>query len=206
MPRLFFDNMVSGNLRSRSASIVNTCQEKHVISISVPQPSAISLALLPPKDEERKNCNVYDDAGIKRRYRKTHRKDIPSIALNVQTEAENQCSHTGCQNHHSAQSFNFSTFTECWKCKFLATYIVRTYAEEENCKAIFRRSGSEFIILRMHLWQKTWRFSDKKCILGGWKSGKKSENFLSWLTWNRALSWKLFFSVGNQFFFFFLQL
>jgi hypothetical protein len=29
--------------------------------------------------------------------------------------------------------------------------IIRTYAEEENCEAIFRRSGSEFIILRMHL-------------------------------------------------------
>jgi hypothetical protein len=25
----------------------------------------------------------------------------------------------------------------------------RTYAEEENCEAIFRRSGSEFIILRI---------------------------------------------------------
>jgi hypothetical protein len=29
--------------------------------------------------------------------------------------------------------------------------LIRTYAEEENCEAIFRRSGSEFIILRMHL-------------------------------------------------------
>jgi hypothetical protein len=29
--------------------------------------------------------------------------------------------------------------------------IIRTYAEEENCEAIFRWSGSEFIILRMHL-------------------------------------------------------
>jgi hypothetical protein len=27
--------------------------------------------------------------------------------------------------------------------------IIRTYAEEENCEAIFRRSGSEFIILRI---------------------------------------------------------
>jgi hypothetical protein len=27
--------------------------------------------------------------------------------------------------------------------------IFRTYAEEENCEAIFRRSGSEFIILRI---------------------------------------------------------
>jgi hypothetical protein len=26
---------------------------------------------------------------------------------------------------------------------------IRTYAEEENCKAIFRRSGSEFIILQI---------------------------------------------------------
>jgi hypothetical protein len=29
--------------------------------------------------------------------------------------------------------------------------IIRTYAEEENCEAIFQRSRSEFIILRMHL-------------------------------------------------------
>jgi hypothetical protein len=29
--------------------------------------------------------------------------------------------------------------------------LIRTYAEEENCEAIFRRGGSEFIILRMHL-------------------------------------------------------
>jgi hypothetical protein len=34
---------------------------------------------------------------------------------------------------------------------FLYLVIIRTYAEEENCEAIFRRSGSEFIILRMHL-------------------------------------------------------
>jgi hypothetical protein len=27
--------------------------------------------------------------------------------------------------------------------------IIQTYAEEENCEAIFRRSGSEFIILRI---------------------------------------------------------
>jgi hypothetical protein len=33
-----------------------------------------------------------------------------------------------------------------------ALYVIRTYAEEENCEAIFRRSGSEFIILRMHLY------------------------------------------------------
>jgi aarF domain-containing kinase len=32
-----------------------------------------------------------------------------------------------------------------------APNLIRTYAEEENCEAIFRRSGSEFIILRMHL-------------------------------------------------------
>jgi hypothetical protein len=32
-----------------------------------------------------------------------------------------------------------------------ALAVIRTYAEEENCEAIFRRSGSEFIILRMHL-------------------------------------------------------
>jgi hypothetical protein len=31
------------------------------------------------------------------------------------------------------------------------TQIIRTYVEEENYEAIFRRSGSEFIILRMHL-------------------------------------------------------
>jgi hypothetical protein len=31
----------------------------------------------------------------------------------------------------------------------IVTIIIRTYAEEENCEAIFRQSGSEFIILRI---------------------------------------------------------
>jgi hypothetical protein len=34
---------------------------------------------------------------------------------------------------------------------------IRTYAEEENCEAIFRRSGSEFIILRIPMTEK-WPF------------------------------------------------
>jgi hypothetical protein len=37
------------------------------------------------------------------------------------------------------------------KLTFKKNIFIRTYAEEENCEAIFRRSGSEFIILRMHL-------------------------------------------------------
>jgi hypothetical protein len=39
--------------------------------------------------------------------------------------------------------------------------IIRTYAEEENCEAIFRRSGSEFIILRIPKTENR-RFHDRK--------------------------------------------
>jgi hypothetical protein len=40
----------------------------------------------------------------------------------------------------------------CYRYKNTTSHLfIRTYAEEENCEAIFRRSGSEFIILRMHL-------------------------------------------------------
>jgi hypothetical protein len=52
-----------------------------------------------------------------------------------------------------------------WHCMLLQhnIVIIRTYAEEENCEAIFRRSGSEFIILQMHLWwQKIDNFADTK--------------------------------------------
>jgi hypothetical protein len=47
----------------------------------------------------------------------------------------------------------------------------------------FRRSGSEFIILRIHLWQKMGHFCGQKVhpLVVGFYS-----------------SWKLFFSVGNQ--------
>jgi hypothetical protein len=40
------------------------------------------------------------------------------------------------------------SLTKCLKLK-----IIQTYAEEENCEAIFRRSRSEFIILRIPMCQ-----------------------------------------------------
>jgi hypothetical protein len=40
--------------------------------------------------------------------------------------------------------------------------VIRTYAEEENCEAIFRRSGSEFIILRITNTENCTFFGQKK--------------------------------------------
>jgi hypothetical protein len=40
----------------------------------------------------------------------------------------------------------------------------RTYAEEENFEAIFRRSGSEFIILRIPMTEK-WPFQNRKVVV-----------------------------------------
>jgi hypothetical protein len=44
---------------------------------------------------------------------------------------------------------------------------IRTYAEEENCFAIFRRSGSEFIILRIPNTENGTFFGQKKAVIGG---------------------------------------
>jgi hypothetical protein len=44
--------------------------------------------------------------------------------------------------------------------------IIRTYAEEENCEAIFRRSGSEFIILRIPNTENGTFFGQKKAVIG----------------------------------------
>jgi hypothetical protein len=57
--------------------------------------------------------------------------------------------------------------------------IIRTYAEENNCEAIFRRSGSEFIILQI----------------------PKTENLRFWFWMSTGDN--IFFSVGNQFFLFY---
>jgi hypothetical protein len=44
--------------------------------------------------------------------------------------------------------------------------LFRTYAEEENCEAIFRRSGSEFIILRTPNTENGTFFGQKKAVIG----------------------------------------
>jgi hypothetical protein len=44
---------------------------------------------------------------------------------------------------------------------YVSSLFIRTYAEEENCEAIFRRSGSEFIILRIPM-PENLRFHDRK--------------------------------------------
>jgi hypothetical protein len=43
--------------------------------------------------------------------------------------------------------------------------IFRTYAEEENCEAIFRRSGSEFIILRITNTENCTFFGQKMTVI-----------------------------------------
>jgi hypothetical protein len=43
--------------------------------------------------------------------------------------------------------------------------MIRTYAEEENCEAIFRRSGSEFIILRITNTENCTFFGQKMTVI-----------------------------------------
>jgi hypothetical protein len=43
--------------------------------------------------------------------------------------------------------------------------IIRTYAEEENCEAIFLRSGSEFIILRITNTENCTFFGQKMTVI-----------------------------------------
>jgi hypothetical protein len=45
--------------------------------------------------------------------------------------------------------------------------LIRTYAEEENCEAIFRQSGSEFIILRIPRTENGTFFGQKNHMIGG---------------------------------------
>jgi ATP sulfurylase len=47
----------------------------------------------------------------------------------------------------------------------LIIQVIRTYAEEENCEAIFRRSGSEFIILRITNTENCTFFGQKKAVI-----------------------------------------
>jgi hypothetical protein len=49
----------------------------------------------------------------------------------------------------------------------LYSLVFRTYAEEENCEAIFRRSGSEFIILRIPRTENGTFFGQKNHVIGG---------------------------------------
>jgi hypothetical protein len=56
----------------------------------------------------------------------------------------------------------------CKVCDFDESEVVfiRKYAEEENCEAIFRRSGSEFIILRIPNTENSTFFGQKKAVIG----------------------------------------
>jgi hypothetical protein len=47
-----------------------------------------------------------------------------------------------CTKSHKVQTMECSSAAR-------QDFLIRTYAEEENCEAILRRSGSEFIILRI---------------------------------------------------------
>jgi hypothetical protein len=44
---------------------------------------------------------------------------------------------------------------------------IQTYMEEENCEAIFRRSGSEFIILQIPNTENGTFSGQKKTVIGG---------------------------------------